>query len=194
MRILSALIAASVLFGITAPAFAGWEDEITTFDHDRLARFWDAKKDGINEAGGQGGAFVSSIVAPDGGQVSQGQLVGNWQCRIVKLGGYTPVRMYDWFRCTVRGNQNGLYFEKVTGSERLSGYLDAYQGKFILLAAMTVGSEPPKPYSGGNAGIGAAVTHTDQVGVVSSLSPTHLKIEFPYPVYESTFDVIEMRR
>ena len=155
MRIAAAFLAAFVCFGVSAPALASLDDDITEFDQSRLAHFADAKRQGLSEAGSD--AFVSSVVSPEGGQVAQNELVGSWRCRIVKLGGYTPIKSYDWFRCVVRTNGNGLFFEKVTGSERLSGYLDPYQGKYVLLAAMTVGDETPKPYSGGNPGIGAPV-------------------------------------
>ena len=191
--ILSAL-AGIVLFGATAPAFAGWQDEISAFDRDRMSRFSNAKAQGMSEAGNAGG-FTAAVVAPPGGGVSSSELTGSWQCRTAKLGGYTPIIVYAWFRCTVRATNNGLYFEKVTGSQRISGYLDAYQnGYYILLGAQNVGQERPKPYSGANQGIGAPITHTDQVGVLSKLGPSHLKIEFPWPVYESTFDVMELRR
>jgi hypothetical protein len=62
------------------------------------------------------------------------------------------------------------------------------------LGELTVKTEKQKPYSGGNEGAGAPATSGDAVGVVSSIGRGHARIEFPYPVIESDFDVIELKR
>jgi hypothetical protein len=59
---------------------------------------------------------------------------------------------------------------------------------------MTVRDEKQHPYSGGGTGFGAIATPNDYVGVVSSIGSNRARIEFPYPVIESVFDVIELRR
>ena len=189
-----ALYGAFFAFAFATPALAqDWHEEISSYDRDRLADFAKAKEQGMAEASDRG--FVESVVATEGRGISESELLGSWRCRTVKLGGMAPTMAYGWFRCRVRNTPNGLYFEKVTGSQRLYGYLDRFDnGGFLLLGSWAVGGERPKPYSGGNDGAGAPSTHTDAVGVVSAIGAGHVKIEFPYPFYESTFDVMELKR
>jgi hypothetical protein len=148
------------------------------------------------EAGAFAGdlAIIRSVMGPEGEDVGAGAIKGNWRCRTIKLGGITPATVYSWFNCRIRDTQNGLYFEKYTGSQRLYGYVDKYHRGWLVLASMAVGNDKPRPYSGGNRGAGASTTHQDAVGVLTRIGPDWLRIEFPYPFYESRFDVMELRR
>src|SRR5262245_15272481 len=96
--ILAALALCSVL-ALVSPAHASWQDEISDFDRGRLSQFSASKSDGLREAGGD--PIANAVVAPEGGSVSEGSLIGGWQCRIMKLGGYTSLIVYDWFHCLV---------------------------------------------------------------------------------------------
>ncbi len=200
MRVLYSFAALGLVIGLTAPAWAaGWQDEISAFDRGRLAQLSDSKAKGLAEADAGAPArdheIIHAVVEPEGAGISENEILGDWQCRTIKLGGMTPDVIYSWFRCRARNTRNGLYFKKVSGTQRIYGYLDSYDnGGFLLLGSTTVGNERTKPYSGGNAGAGAPATHTDAVGVLSSIGERHLRIEFPYPFYESTFDVMELRR
>lgn len=195
-----AIYAAALVFGLATPALAqSWQAEISSFDRDRLADLAESRAKGLAEA--EKGAsprdleIIHSVLGPEGRGVSERVIAGGWQCRTIKLGGITPSITYPWFRCRIRDTRNGLYFEKVNGSQRFYGYLDHYDnGGMLLLASMTVGNERPRPYSGGNYGAGAPTTHSDSVGVLTRIGPSRLRIEFPYPFYESTFDVMELRR
>ena len=85
--------------------------------------------------------------------------------------------------------------EKVTGTERIAGYLEPFDGERVLLmGALTVKKERQKPFSGGNEGVGAPTTSSDAVGIISSTGRGRARIEFPYPTIESDFDVMELRR
>jgi hypothetical protein len=197
MRGLKTAIAAFLLLGLS-PAFAAWESEISAYDRERLNQFDTARAQGLAQADNASPAdrsAVRSVLDPQSRSISSGALVGTWRCRTMKLGGLTPAIVYTWFTCRVRNTGNGLYFEKLNGSQRLSGYLDPYNGgSYVLLASSTVGTERQKPYSGGGASAGAMAISSDMVGLVSSIGPGRARIEFPYPVLESTFDVIELRR
>ena len=198
--IMRALLPVILALGLTTPALAqSWQDEISSFDRGRLADFSTSKAKGLAEAekGSSPGdlAVIHSVLDAQGAGVSEHAITGTWRCRTIKLGGMTPSVVYSWFRCRIHNTRNGLYFEKVSGTQRISGYLDRYDnGGFLLLGSMTVGKERPKSYSGGNQGAGAPTTHGDSVGVLSRIGPNRLRIEFPNPFYESTFDVMELRR
>ena len=64
----------------------------------------------------------------------------------------------------------------------------------MLLGALSVTGEPAHRYSGPNAAAGAQATPDDAIGLLSGIGAGHARIEFPYPVQESTFDVIELKR
>jgi len=194
MRRIAVLSIASLLaFG--TPALAGWEDEISDFDRNRLNMLEEAKAKGLEEARGSGEyAAIQSLLSLDRRDASRSELVGNWRCRIMKLGGPFPAIVYTWFRCRVRETANGLYFEKLSGSQRSSGYLDPGNGGWVYLGTLTVNDEPQKPYSGANEGAGSPVTHTDEVAFVTKVGEGHMRMEFPFPHLESTFDVIELSR
>ena len=55
-------------------------------------------------------------------------------------------------------------------------------------------TEPMHAYSGSGASVGAVQTPDDEIGLLSGIGAGHARIELPYPVQESAFDVIELRR
>jgi hypothetical protein len=67
-------------------------------------------------------------------------------------------------------------------------------GGFVLLGATSVTGEPVHRYSGNGGSVGAGATPDDAIGLLESTGPGSARIEFPYPLQESTFDVIELRR
>ena len=191
---LAALLALSA-----SPALAVWDDDVNAYDRDRLFRLEESRDRGLRAA--ERGAprrdlaIIHGALDQPGRPITARELTGTWQCRTMKLGGLTPDIIYSWFRCRVRETRSGLFFEKLSGTERLSGYVEPYEnGRFVLMAARTVKNEKPKPYSGANSGIGALTTSSDAVGVISSLGRGRARIEFPFPNLESDFDVIELRR
>ena len=198
MAITRAILAASLLAATIAPSFANWQAEISGFDRDRLARIDEARTSGLAQSDGASAAdrsAINGVLGPLSSPISAQDLTGTWRCRLMKLGGLAPAIVYGWQTCRFRETANGLFFEKTSGTQRFSGYADPDgAGSFILLAAMTVKDERQRVYSGAGNSAGAAATPNDQVGVVSSIGPSHARIEFPFPVLESTFDVIELTR
>ena len=199
MRHSFAILIATGLAFASAPAPAAWQDEVSGYDQNRLAKLDESRAEALLEAEAGGAArdlaAIHGVLDAPGRPISERALMGNWQCRIMKLGGISPTIVYSWFRCRVRETRDGLYFEKLTGTERISGYLSPYRGgRVLLMGALTVNNERPRPYSGGNRGAGAITSSRDAVGVISAIGPGHARIEFPYPAIESTFDAIELRR
>ncbi|MCH8858334.1 MAG: DUF4893 domain-containing protein [Proteobacteria bacterium] len=188
-------------FGIPAlvvPAAAGWREEITLFDQERLAALAESRAQGLAEvdAGGSTAdrAAAHAVLDPTPRPITAQDLTGTWRCRTMKLGGLAPAMVYDWFACRFRQTPGGLYFEKLTGTQRISGYADPHDGGFILLGAWTVGDERPKPYSGASPGVGTYTSSRDAAGAITGTGVGRARIEFPYPAIESTFDVIELVR
>ena len=123
-----------------------------------------------------------------------GSPAGSWRCRTIKLGGITPDVIYTWFNCRVTQRGGALFFEKLSGSQRTSGFLYPEGGGYVYLGASYVTGEKPHAYSGNGAAAGATATPDDQIGRLSLLYDGRARLELPYPTQESTFDVIELKR
>jgi hypothetical protein len=188
------LIAAAVL--ATSAAQAGWQDQVSATDANRLAKLDEAKAKALSEASGGGDmGTIHEVLDPQAVSVSGDALKGSWRCRTIKIGGMTPDVVYSWFHCRIRENGDGLAFEKISGSQHLAGELYPNEsGGYVLLGAFSMKGEKAHIYSGNGASAGAMATPDDAVGVFEATGPRSARIEFPYPVQESTFDVIELKR
>jgi hypothetical protein len=181
------------LFAATA-AEAGWQDVATQADQKRLSLLEESKSKGIEAAGaGSDMGVVHEVLDPQG--AAAGDIAGTWRCRLIKLGGMTPSRVYSWFTCRISDRGGHLYFQKINGSTRTAGYLYPNgDGKLVYLGAEYMSTEPVHSYSGSGASVGAVQTPDDEIGLLSSIGAGHARIELPYPVQESAFDVIELKR
>lgn len=181
------------------PDFDEWKKHITAFDLDRLARLPEAIGKGLDEAKANANpkdlAYVKALVGADTLTLTADTLAKAYRCRTIKVGGpFASTVIYGWFKCDIRKMPDGrLFFEKTTGSQRITGYLYPMDAsKWVLLAAPNQDhSGTPRDYSGPKGGI-ADPQLRDQVGVVEWLQNGRTRITFPYPVLESTFDIVEM--
>ncbi|HWA92400.1 MAG TPA: DUF4893 domain-containing protein [Rhizomicrobium sp.] len=176
------LEAALIVCAFAAPAQAGWRDQASTFDQNRLARLDEARSRA-------GGASAEALSAP----VTGGPVTGSWRCRTIKSGGAMPPMTYAWFRCRIVEHEGMLAFEKLSGTQRMAGLLYPEGNGYVYLGASWVKGEPAHRYSGNGASFGARATPDDQIGMLYATA-TGARIELPYPVQESDFDVIELRR
>jgi hypothetical protein len=184
------LEALTVALALAAPvaAHAGWRDEASAFDQNRLARLDEARAKGLAEAGDPGAAHEALDAAPVGSSVT-----GTWRCRTIKLGGMAPSVVYSWFRCRISERSGALMFEKISGSQRMAGQLYPEGNGYVYLGASAVKGERPHLYSGAGASAGAHATPDDQIGLLTATAGG-ARLEMPYPLQESTFDVVELRR
>ncbi|MEO0360871.1 MAG: DUF4893 domain-containing protein [Pseudomonadota bacterium] len=78
-------------------------------------------------------------------------LLGDWRCRSIQQGG-EAVFAYRYFDCRVSAAPNGgLFFEKLTGSQRTSGVLYEASGTelALYLGGSTVNEDPQVAYAPG---------------------------------------------
>lgn len=195
-RTLRLSLLAAALVAIASGARAGWQDDATPYDVNRLAKLDEAKARALGEAqSGADFATIQSVLDQAPQAVSADALMGDWRCRTIKLGGVTPDIVYSWFRCRIANKDGNLFFEKISGSQRIAGRLYPHEsGGYVLLGALSVKGEPAHRYSGNHASAGAEATPDDAIGLLSATGSGKARIEFPYPVQESTFDVIELKR
>ena len=187
------------LIALTGTASAGWRDQITNYDADRLTRLEDVRAAAVQEAQSRGGSGdFRAIQETFGGEahgVPEQALVGSWRCRQMKLGGMTGYAVFNWFPCTISHVNGGLWFEK-QGTQRMAGYLYPENGGlWVYLGAQSARGEPWHRYSGRFASVGAEVTPDDQVGALVGIGRNALRIDLPQPAtQESDFDSIELVR
>lgn len=177
-----------------------WDNVITDFDRDRLGRLEEAIALGNEEAYGASASIQervarSNVMNAVAVPVDDTHLLGWWACRTIKVGGtFGGVIVYSWFDCKVSVRDGFLFFEKRSGSQRLSGRL--YQDgpdRRILLAAPTYNDDPQREYSGPEGGI-TDPQKQDKIGILSELEDGRLRVVFPFPVLESTYDILELKR
>jgi hypothetical protein len=114
-------------------------------------------------------------------------LGGEWRCRTTKLGGLSPLVVYDWFKCRVSDDGSGWKLDKTSGSQRTTGrFYDEDEKRLIYLGSFFVAGEIAKPYGSG--------PESDQVGYVFRTGQAEWRIEFPAPYYESKLDILEFKR
>ncbi|MBV8977579.1 MAG: DUF4893 domain-containing protein [Alphaproteobacteria bacterium] len=179
-------IACAVFAGL--PARAGWREAASTHDQNRLARLEEARDRALGEAGDAGPARAVLASPASGADV-----FGSWRCRTIKLGGMTPLVVYSWFHCTIRDRGGEIAFEKTSGSQRMQGTLTRDGEGYVYLGASWVQGERPHRYSGAGASAGASATPDDQIGRLTA-TQDGARLELPFPLQESTFDVIELKR
>ncbi|MDO9125673.1 DUF4893 domain-containing protein [Parvibaculum sp.] len=205
MRLPAALAAlflfATPLHADEAGPAGDWKSDATTHDLDRLERYEDAVTKGMMEsrvAGEENGSYneLVSVMEAETVAADPEKLKGDWHCRTIKAGGpFAGFVVYGWFRCAITERDGRLFFEKLTGSQRQSGFLYPRDEKsWVLLAAPNEGhSGPIRAYSGPAGGI-ADPQLIDEPAVVSLLADGRARIVFPWPELESTFNVLEMKR
>lgn len=191
---------AGLLF-LTAPALAGWRDEAAPRDVERLAKLSESRGAGLADAARANPkdyAAAHSILSAGTVPVNERRLIGTWRCRSMKLGGVSPAIVYGWFRCRISAYRGAYIFEKLGGTTRTAGLLYPDGDSLVYLGSQSVTAYgPPETrhfYSGRHEGAGAEATPDDQIGRLSVTYDGRARLEMPYPVQESTFDVIELKK
>ncbi len=178
---------ALILAVVAAPAFADLRAE----DQARLDGFDAALGRGLSQAMA-GGALddVQYLVSVMRGEpLAEPDLTGDWQCRVMKLGGNLPLVIYQPFACSVDADGT---FRKTGGSQLKQGVI---AGGLYRGVGFVRGDTPPD--------YAALPEVTDpqaspqilpEVAVVEQITPDMARMLFPAPFVESAFDVIEMTR
>lgn len=182
----------------TLPAWAGWRDQASPADINRLVELPSIRARALHAAEtwpGQGDInALEQVMRADGRTLPAKDLPGTWRCRWMKLGGASPYIVYPtWFRCSVRTVNGGLLLQKVSGSLRTIGFLYPEEGAWVYLGASSATNEPWHNYSGRTPAIGAQVTPDDQIGLLTGIGNNHLRLEIP-AIQESLVDVLELKR
>lgn len=122
-------------------------------------------------------------------------LVGDWSCRMTKIGGLQASVSYPPFRCAITRDGTALRFEKLTGSQRTSGTLHHDGGVWVYLGSTFVAGEAPRPYADFPDDMDTQGTETlPDVGVLEPIDADRARILFPLPYRESVLNVLTLNR
>jgi len=110
---------------------------------------------------------------------------GDWRCRYIKLGGEPALNVYGWFSCRIFDDGAGWVIQKIDGSQRSMGRLyDLPQERLLYLGALHYAYETPNWFGDDPA--------RDHVALLTRLDDGRMRLEFPAPVVESDFDILEL--
>ena len=121
-------------------------------------------------------------------------LPGDWDCRMLKLGGLTALTAYAPFACTITADGAGFVIEKTTGSQRLTGRIDLIDGRMVLTGTGYVDGTAPVPYADLPPENASDGTLWPVVGIAEQPDPDRIRILMPQPVLESDLDILDLRR
>jgi hypothetical protein len=173
-----------------------WRAFAASFDRARIDRsgpLFEALLPRVRDLGPAGDrAALDAALANPARPFEAAELVGDWRCRTIKLGGIGGgITAYGWFACRVDPEEGALWFDKLTGSQRATGAIhDDAPDRMILLAALHYHDEDPRPYSGPE---GDDPDLRNMAGIVTMRGQDAL-ILFPEPHYESEADLLHMVR
>lgn len=120
--------------------------------------------------------------------VDEKGLLGDWKCCSTQADQYGIYR-YPNFQCRIRRTDRGLFLEKTSGSQRVSGYLfrEGTQ-RYVFLGGATVNDEPQVAFSGLAHGAPA------ESDVVALLRPHAGGFLLLFPERRGGYEVLEFSR
>jgi hypothetical protein len=125
-------------------------------------------------------------------------VTGKWQCRTNKIGGIIPdVTTYTWFSCSISViDSDTLYFEKTTGSQRTKGNVEIAGGLGYYRGCgfNPDGFPTDCSYEGGKTEFKSRTSENDEAGVLIMADRNRGALLLPLPFFESSFDVLELKR
>lgn len=204
MRRLAALslIVALCPAGLTAHQTVDpdWRRSATAPDRTRLRQWRSAWGEALamvrrDRAGMAAIGGDPALFDPDRTLIGAMPPVGDYDCRIVKLGhtgnnrqGYTA---QDWSRCRIGpapdDDGDGLYqLTALGGRQRPIGLLyPDTDARSVFLGALTLADERPLDY-GRDQG-------RDMIGLVERIGAERWRLVLPHPAYQSVLDLLELR-
>lgn len=165
---------------------------LTAFDKDRLARFDPILAEALAEARAGGEkedvALLDSLLEGKPLPLAEDfDPVGDWRCRIIKVGGTLPLTVYPWFKSRISDDGAGWVLEKLTGSQRTKGRFYTLSATRLAYAGAGFTAGERAPAYGENAG-------ENQVAIVERRDRNRILLLFPAPQRESKLDIMVLER
>ena len=189
-------VGSAVLFAVAACAQASgpFPDMLSTADRDRLSRYEPIRRATLEfvwqHAAPRDLAALQSVLNGSASDLRPAEMAGEWLCRTIKLSRKRdlPLVIYPDFRCVITDDPAGLRLKRLTGSQRTAGtFYDIGETRLGYVGALALGDEKRTPAYGEN-------PERNHVGYLIAVSPERMRLEFPSPVFESDFDILELHR
>lgn len=177
-----------------AAAPPDWREIATDSDKERLREWRTAWVKALREADASGHAAEIAkqgvLLEPDARIAWKDPPPGDYECRMVKLGGKTPGMLdyiaYPPFTCRIRIEDGLMSLTKMTGSQRPIGLLLPFaDNRMVFLGTLQLGDEKRALQYGRD-------TERDMAGVIERIGDHRWRLILPYPHFESTMDILEL--
>jgi len=136
-------------------------------------------------------ATVEELLAEPHLPLDPAALTGDWKVRSLQGARY-GVFPYPWFKARITQRDGRLFFEKLTGSQRRSGWLlppaDA-EGDWYFVGGASVNEDPQVPYS---KAAGAAARDSDTVGTAWGIAEG--RVLMLLDVSDESYEVYQLKR
>lgn len=183
MALRSTLLAVIVCASIyPVSSYADWRDVAHPDDQNRIDASASSARAALDRLGAEAFGLderplLRALLDADTQPAEEARLLGDWRCRSLQVSVSLGVFTYPAFRCRIRLDEHGKpYFEKLSGSQRRSGYLYANdEGQWVFLGARTVNDEPQRRYSANQADADQTREH-DSVGTLEALTNGRLRM------------------
>lgn len=172
-----------------------WMQVASPEDVDRIRRLDSAWTASLPEARRAGFADEiareGDLLKPDAGLARPAPTPGSYNCRLIRLGRYTPrTKAFESFKpffCYVEVEGDLLTIVKQTGSQRPAGRLweDDVATRMVFLGSVALGNEE-QPLAYGER------TARDMAGVFERVGPFRWRLVIPWPRAQSKLDVFEL--
>lgn len=179
---------------IAAPACAdGTIISLMSDEDNRILAEFDARRaaalaEATAEADAAAGATLAQVLAGQALSFDDGyDPSGDWRCRFLKLGGEPAVTVYDRFSCQIFDGGAGWVIRKTEGSERTMGRLYRLsEDRLLYLGARHAADEAPIWFG--------EDPSRNQIAILTRLDDGRLRLEFPAPLGDTDFDILEFFR
>ncbi len=184
--------------GLAMPALA--EPKLRPADRDRLMQLDAHLGAALRVALAKGAATDIALVERTMRGVAQpgADPAGNWNCRVIKLGGLSDLVAYPNFSCRITAGDDGQWrIEKLTGSQLFRGTLTRTDEGLLYRGVGFVGDSPARLYDKmppeDQTPLEPNQT-TAEVGYFEQTGPNSARLLLPDPILESRFDLFYFTR
>jgi hypothetical protein len=163
-------------------------------DHKRMDNFDEIRRSTLDFVRKHGAPadvkVVDAAMAGSARKLATEKITGDWRCRVIKLSKdeALPIVVYADFRCRIEDQDQGLWLDKLSGSQRThGGFWDIGEARMAYVGALQLPDDPVEPAYG-------QADDRNQVGYLVPLSAKHMRLEMPTQNAEADLEVLEFRR
>lgn len=152
--------------------------------------FLTLKQDTAEEAGRKAAAKVRALMQRPCQRIEADELEGLWRVRSLQ-GSPGHHYAYPFFKARIVNRDGALFFEKISGSQRRSGFFYKHKpDEWVFLGGATVNEEPQVTYSGISRG---EMWPSDSFGTLYQLGKGHLLMILDVS-WNGDYELYELRR